>query len=118
MDPINLHYSLSDEGTPRAPQDPQDTWLDADHHDLIQQVLDRDTSEARTELATQISAALVGQIEDLSDQQSGLGTAEQIDAIRRTGWCPWARVFLVAAMVIVLIDTVAWWVGAARLFVF
>jgi hypothetical protein len=102
--------------TPDRPRgDTQDgDWLDAEHNQMIERVLNRDTRAARRELARLLGAELTGEIEDLRAEQKGLGTREQMAALEASGWMPWARFFVIAAWVIATLDALLWAIGAAR----
>src|SRR5262245_26728579 len=102
----------SNNGNPSDPQD--DNWLDSDHNELVERVLNRDTEAARQELARLLGSELTGEIEALREEQRQVGTAEQMAALEASGWMPWARFFLVSAWVIAMLDAFLWAVGAAR----
>jgi hypothetical protein len=91
-----------------------DDWLDSEHNDHIERVLNRDTKAARRELARLLGSELTGEIEALREDQKHVGTAEQMAALEASGWTPWARFFVAAAWVIAFLDAFLWAVGAAR----
>jgi len=90
------------------------SWLDSWHQLMLQRVLDKDTPGTRRALATQFTGELTDDINVLRAEQRDLGTRAQMDAIRRTGWAGWARFFILAAWVIVLIDSLIWLFGGAQ----
>lgn len=111
MDPVAPHYSSPPIGEPES----EEAWLDAYHQELVQRVLDKDTPASRRELAGYFVAQLTGEIHALRQDQTELGTADQMAAIRGTGWTGWARFFVLAGWVVVLVDTLIWFMGGSRL---
>jgi hypothetical protein len=88
--------------------------LDSRHQELIQRVLDKDTRDARGELAAQLSGVLIDEEHALKSEQKDIGSQEQMAAIRGTGWTAWAGFFVIASWVIVVIDSIIWFFGGAR----
>jgi hypothetical protein len=99
-----------------SPTAEADTQLDTYHQALIQRVLDKDSDNARAELACELHAQLQDEIHELESARDQLGEEQQIAGIKRTGWAPWYRVFLIASLIIAGIDCAAWYWGGTRLF--
>ena len=95
-------------------QQAESDWLDSYHQAIVQRVQDKDTPETRQEFAAQFAGELTEDIEALTMELKDLGTRSQMDAIRRTGWAGWARFFILAAWVIVVIDALIWLFGGAQ----
>ena len=70
----------------------------------------------REVVARQYAAAAKGDIDNLEKDQRGIGTKEQMDAIRRTGACPDARYWSIGSWLLVAVDTALWFFVGARVF--
>ena len=126
--------SKSTNGTPNDPQDHNSpdrehnalvervldpaSNLDAESHQVVRTVLYRDTEDAREDLARAFTAEARTDHRRLKHEQKGVGTWEQMQAIWRTGACPDARFWFIAAWCFVLIDAVFWFIATAQAFAF
>jgi hypothetical protein len=92
--------------------------LDAESYEVVQAVLYRDTADDREGVARAFTAQARTEIERLKKTQGRIGKREQMQAIRRTGACPDARFWLIAAWSLVLLDAVFWFIASAQAFAF
>jgi hypothetical protein len=92
--------------------------LDAESHRIVRSVLYRDTADAREGVARAFVAEARTNHTRLKQSQRMVGTWEQMQAIERTGACPDARFWLLAAWCLVLIDAVFWFIASAQAFAF
>lgn len=94
-----------------------DDWLDEEHQQIADDVERHDTPEAKQDPARGWTARLTGAIHQLTAEQKDLGTKEHLDAIRKTGWCPWAAFFRFGSWAIAAVDAAIWWVFWSRVLV-
>ena len=92
--------------------------LDAESYEAVQAVLYRDTADDREGLARAFTADAQTRVGRLEKAQGRVGKYEQMQAIRRTGACPDARFWVIAAWCLVLLDAVFWFVASAQAFAF
>lgn len=90
--------------------------LDADHYGIVAVVLYRDTADDRALYARQLIADTVSDIQPLEDDLGHVGSREQVDAIWRTGACPDARYWWLAAWFLMLLDWLFWYIANAQIF--
>jgi hypothetical protein len=92
--------------------------LDAESHGIVNSVLLRDTADAQAGLARRLMAEAQSDLKRLKQAQDAVGTREQMQAIKRTGQCPDARFWQVAAWCFVLVDALFWFIATAQAFKF
>lgn len=94
-----------------------DLWLDEKRTRDLGRVESKDTESAQKDIAREITAHDFGVICELGGAQGTLGSKEHIEAIRKTGWCPWEGVFRIGSHATVLVDAAAWLLCGVRVLV-
>jgi len=101
------------DGTARAgiqvtPESEDGDWLDRVHQELVSRVASCDTAAARKAAAEAEMGVLTEEEQELLAQREALGSDEHVDAIRRSGWYPYADPIRRAAKLLWFLDLVLW----------
>lgn len=94
------------DGVPSGDDD--EDWLDREHQARVSRVASCDSPDDRKAAAESEMGLLTEEMQELSGQRNAQGSDDYVNAIRRSGWFPYAGSLGSAARLAWLLDMLLW----------